>query len=555
MPEWLKHTWETVKPHAPSVGAALAILIIGWLVALLLRRMTFAALKRTTWDDKIAEKLGFQTDASTSDRVEKVASSTVYYIVLALVFVAFFDRLEVDSVTKPIVGALEGVLSAVPNVMKAVIIGAVGFVAATVARKLVRAGLVKTKLVNKLERMSGEEDAKAVKKRATATADTISTIVFWAILGVAAIPVLEALKIGALSAPLSATFEAISTYLPKIVGAIVLALTGYVLGRLARAVITRAFSGLGIDRALERLGLARFLGERSAGSIIGSLAFAFIMLNFAISAVGRLDIKELSGPLGVMLQQVYDFLPKLLVAGLLMAVGVVLARIASRFASNVLAAVGFNALMGHIGLFNETEESKEQQQKSKELLATRLEGGAQEDEAADSEDESEESEAEPDALIASEQTLKTPADIAGVVVGAFVVLLFLRQVLGTLKLTGLAALLDTFIGYLPNVLSAAVVLGAAMWAGAWAHARIDGLTEKSKDTLLRALGMVAHVAIVAVGAMVSLQQLGVGEDLITTAFALLLGAVCLAIALAFGLGGREVASKILNTEYEKRRRR
>ena len=58
---------------------------------------------------------------------------------------------------------------------------------------------------------------------------------------------------------------------------------------------------------------------------------------------------------------------------------------------------------------------------------------------------------------------------------------------------------------------------------------------------------------VAFAAMLALQQLGVGEQLITTAFGIVLGAVCLALALAFGLGGREVAARMLEEQYAARK--
>ncbi len=148
--------------------------------------------------------------------------------------------------------------------------------------------------------------------------------------------------------------------------------------------------------------------------------------------------------------------------------------------------------------------------------------------------------------------IQTPADIAGVVVGAVVVLLFLRQVLGTLGLGGLAVLLDHFIAFLPNLFVAAALLGAGLWAGAWARRRIDELTQSSQDRLLRATGPVAHVGVVTFSAMMALEQVGVGRQLIAIAFALILGAVCLALALAFGLGGREVASRIVQKEYDRR---
>jgi len=65
---------------------------------------------------------------------------------------------------------------------------------------------------------------------------------------------------------------------------------------------------------------------------------------------------------------------------------------------------------------------------------------------------------------------------------------------------------------------------------------------------------VVHVAAVTVAAMVALQQLGVGAQLIGIAFGLILGAICLALALAFGLGGRDTAAQIVKKQYTKSQR-
>jgi hypothetical protein len=67
---------------------------------------------------------------------------------------------------------------------------------------------------------------------------------------------------------------------------------------------------------------------------------------------------------------------------------------------------------------------------------------------------------------------------------------------------------------------------------------------------MKSLGTVAHVATVVFAAMMAMQQLGVGRQLIAIAFAVILGSVCLALALACGLGGREVAGKIVQMVYE-----
>jgi hypothetical protein len=70
---------------------------------------------------------------------------------------------------------------------------------------------------------------------------------------------------------------------------------------------------------------------------------------------------------------------------------------------------------------------------------------------------------------------------------------------------------------------------------------------------MRALGSVARIGIVTFASMMALQQLGVGQQLITLAFSLILGAACLAAALAFGLGGRDVAGRIVAREYDRRK--
>lgn len=553
MPNWVQQALDTVGPHLPGIALSLAILIGGWIVALVLRAAVFAGLKRTTLDDKIAEAFGFDNE---DHRVERAVARAFYWIGLAFVFVAFLERLQVKAVTQPIVTALEGLSGAVPSILKAFLIGFVGLMAAYVLRRVIVAVLDRTGIVERLEKLGGLEEAPKDKKKKkrkkgedepTTVSQTIGAVVFWLVVGLTAIPVLEALKIGVLAGPLSASLSVISTYLPKVAGAALLAAVGYFLGRMARAVVTAVIDRTGIDRMLSRVGLGGVLGEQTTGSIVGTIVMVFIILQFTISAVGRLDIEEISGPLGTALAQVYTFLPRLIVAGVLLAVGVATARIVSRFARGVLAAIGFNTLMVHIGIYKLSAEAKAQQEESKTLLKARLDADAE----AGDDDPSEQPEVDP--LIAQGDQLKTPADIGGVVIGAIIIVLFLRQALGTLGLEGMAAMFDSLIGYLPHIGVSAVVLGAGMWAGGWAKQRITELTRSSDDNLVKALPSVVHLAIVSVAAMVALQQLGVANQIIAIAFSLILGSVCLALALAFGLGGREVAGRILEEQYKKRR--
>ncbi len=590
MPEWLQAAWTKdielmLSQHVLTIGTALLILIGGWLIAYIVRQAVFAALKRTTLDDRIADLLGIDTGSEHNSRIERIIAKSVYYILLMLVLVGFFGFLRIDAVTQPLLTVLDQVASAVPSVAKAVIIGFGGFLLATGVRRLIVFLLEKVRFEKYMRGLAGEDldarplveepdrrERKKGKKHprsATPITHTLADVAYWFIIVVAAVPVLEALKIGALAVPLQSALAAIATYLPQVAGAVVLMLVGYVLARIVRSLVSGVLARVGVDAAMNRLGFGQVTREEKLSGIVGTVAMVFVLLQFAISAVGRLEIKEISEPLGVMLQQIYAYLPKLLVGGVLLAVGVLVARVATNVTSRLLAAMGFNTLMVHIGLFKHlSKEAKEQEQESKQILERRREAaasgasrtedddGSEVDEAdeADEPEDVDSSEGAPDELLAQHGTsgIHTPADVAGVVVGAIIVLLFLRQVLHTMGLEGVGQLLDGMLAFLPNALVAVVVLGAGLWAAGWARRRIDALTRTSADPLLKALGASAYVVVVAFSVMVALQQLGVGAQLIAIAFGLVVGAVCLGLALAFGLGGREVAAKIIEKAYRDR---
>jgi len=260
--------------------------------------------------------------------------------------------------------------------------------------------------------------------------------------------------------------------------------------------------------------------------------------------VGRLGIAEISQPLGGFLDSVYAYLPRLFVGGIVMSIGVLVARVTGNITATLLASMGFNRLMGHLGFKEASEAAREQEAHAKTVIAARREGETLT--TADGEDP----------LLGGSEKLRearTPADFAGIAASAVIGVMFLAQALRTMELLGLAAMLDQFIAYLPSLFAASLALGAALWAGRWAHRRIDQFSRAATrdDPLLRSMGTITHVAIVAFGAMAALQQLGVAGSLIGTTFGLVLGALCLAAALAFGLGGRDVAADIVRREYQR----
>jgi Conserved TM helix len=130
--------------------------------------------------------------------------------------------------------------------------------------------------------------------------------------------------------------------------------------------------------------------------------------------------------------------------------------------------------------------------------------------------------------------------------------LFLGAISLAVTVLGIEALTDfvaAIYSYLPNVLMALVIF---LVAGALAGA-IAGLVARTMgDTALgKIVGTVAPVLIMAIAGFMILDALQIAETIVTITYAALMGSVALGMALAFGLGGREVAAQMLQGAYQK----
>ncbi|MDI1481696.1 hypothetical protein [Polyangium sp. y55x31] len=127
------------------------------------------------------------------------------------------------------------------------------------------------------------------------------------------------------------------------------------------------------------------------------------------------------------------------------------------------------------------------------------------------------------------------------------------------RLGAVAAGIAAIIAYLPHVLAAAVIFGAALLFGNWVRARMletsgpivpgESSTTNSQRPLVAGA---VRAGILALGAFMALRELQIAEEIVTLAFSLTLGAIALAAALAFGLGSRDVAGKVARRWYEER---
>ena len=130
--------------------------------------------------------------------------------------------------------------------------------------------------------------------------------------------------------------------------------------------------------------------------------------------------------------------------------------------------------------------------------------------------------------------------------------IFLGAISLAASVLGIAAL-TAFVGaiwaYLPNVLAAVLIF---LVAGAISGAVVALVKRTMGETALgRIVATVVPILVMTIATFMILEQLKIAHDIVVTTYTLLLGAIALGAALAFGLGGRDVAARMLEGAYQK----
>lgn len=145
----------------------------------------------------------------------------------------------------------------------------------------------------------------------------------------------------------------------------------------------------------------------------------------------------------------------------------------------------------------------------------------------------------------------TPSRLISRIAFWAVMLITLPIAASTLNIPALTGGLAYVYAYVPNLIAAALILGAASIFSALVATAVNRAMGETPT------GRVAKAAIPAIAmtiaAFMALNQLGIARDIVNITFTALIGSVALGMALAFGLGGREVAKEVLEEAYARGR--
>lgn len=517
--------FQPIFAYLPNLLAALAILIIGWLIALVVSRVIRGLLRRTTLDDRIASFLasGGETTERRRYNVEGWFSGAVFWLIMLFVIIAFLQQLNLAVVSEPLNLFLSQILGYIPSLLGALVLLFIAFLIATFLRILVTRVLAGSGL---FRRLSDNADVREPDQHAISR--SIGNIVYWLVFLLFLPAILDALNLQGILVPVQQLLNEIMAFLPNLLGAVLIFVLGWLVARIIRQIVTNVLAGLGVDNLLGgRDAAAGTMRTVRLSEVLGTIVYVLILIPVAIAALNALNIPAVSQPAANMLNNLLVALPNIFGALLLIAIAYFVGRLVGRFVASILASLGFDNLVARMGLYRLRPVSG-----PTPPAAPPSEPGAS----------PVETEAELRARrAATELTSTTPSQVVGTLVTVAILLFAVMEAANLLGFEFLANLVAQFIVAAGQVLAGLIVLAIGLYLASLADRLIRGTGASQANVLAPA----ARIAIIIFSAALALRQMGIAEDIVNLAFGLLLGAVAVAAALAFGLGGRDVAGRQL----------
>lgn len=277
--------------------------------------------------------------------------------------------------------------------------------------------------------------------------------------------------------------------LPDVVIALLVLVLALALASLAKYLTVKLLGLAGMQKGMSKTGVEDEKIEKTA-NFFGQLAYLIVFALFLPGIFEKLGLNNVAAPIVAMMNGFMAYLPKIIGAILIAVVGLFIGKLVAELLTPVLAKTKLNGQVAKTGIDTEKIDV---------------------------------------------------ADILVKIVRTVIVVFFVVEALNVLQLEVLTHIGAQIIAYLPYALSATIVLLLAYLLGSWAEKSLVKNLKASK-----AAAFAAKVAIVVLGVFMSLYQLGIASEMVNAAFIIVLGAVGVAFAVAFGIGGRDFAAHTMN---------
>lgn len=532
----------------PELLAALAILLIGLLIAAIAKAIVRGILNRTSIDNRIAGAVLGRTDRRDLPQVEGFLSNLVFWIITLFTIVAVLNALNLEVVSRPLGGFLNQIFDFIPRVVGAAIWLGVAWLVASLVKTVTTRGLHALRVDERLDQRPAGTPR---EQNQLSLSETIGNALYWLIFLLFLLPILDTLGLQQALRPVQNLIEEIISILPNILAAVLIAAAGWLLATIVRRIVTNLLASTGVDQLGNRFGLRRTTAtSQSLSGILGTIVYVLILIPVAIAALNALRIDAISVPAIAMLNQILTALPAIFTAVLILFAAYFLGRFVADLVSNILTSLGFNNIFSHLGLPSPprrtvvstttppsrdftvppTEQRVVIQPPPRDFTVPPTE------QRTVIQPDSTVIQPEPTAP-ATAVTTRTPSEIAGIIVLVGIMLFATVAAVNILNIAALTLLVSGLIVVFGRILSGLVVFAVGLFLANLAY----NIITSSGDRQAQILAQVARIAIIVFVSALALQQIGIASEIVNLAFGLLLGAIAVAIALAVGLGSRDIA--------------
>jgi len=300
--------------------------------------------------------------------------------------------------------------------------------------------------------------------------------------------ILAAFDLRGLLEPVQGMLAKLLDMVPNVFAAAVIGFVGWLLAKVLRGLVTNLLAAAGADKMGSQIGLAEAV---KLSRLTGTIVFILVFVPTLIAALDALKVEAISKPATDMLQRLLAAVPNLVAAALILVITWYVAKFAADVLQRLLAGMGLDTVPAKLGMSAAFSEAFK-----------------------------------PSALVRW--------------LAVFFAMLFATvEAAHRLEFTQVRELVSMFIKFGGEVLLGAAILVIGFWLANIAH---DAIRRASGDQRI-GLAQLARVAILGLVIAMGLRAMGIADDIVNLAFGLTFGAVAIAIALSFGLGGRDAAGR------------
>jgi len=518
---------QIVSPLGQNVGdsvlglvKAILIFIVGWIIATIIKGIVRKILTATNIDNRIAAAVAGGRGGDPVP-IENWLSTLIFWLIMLFVVIAALNALQLQAVSAPLNTLLDQITGFIPKLLGAAALLGIAWVVATLVKTIVTRGLG---ALNIEQRMG----LAAEDRGDFSLTDTLGNALYWFIFLLFLPAVLNALQLRGTLEPIQGMLNEVLAMLPNILGAVIIGAVFWFIANIVKRIVSNLLVATGIDNIGRKAGLGAGGRGQPLSSIIGTVVFVLILIPGIISALEQLQISAISAPATDMLNQVLDLMPKIFAAGVVLAFFYFAGQFVADFVTSILTNIGFNNLLQWLGISSTASRTGDGLGGSS--LGEPVEIGLG---------------TEQPTMIQTEPRMgsKTPSELVGLLC---LVGIMLVATLTAVDILGIPALEDVFriiLAIAGQVLIGVVVFAIGLYLANLAY----NLIQASGTSQSHLLAQSARIAIITLVGAMALNRMGIAPNIVNLAFGLVLGGIAVAIALAFGLGGREVAREELRS--------